>query len=679
MRPRLALLVLCAAALLPPPAAIAADCPLDFSWPNYNLIASVCSDENGHSKCCRYINAALAVSSAMYANTTGTLGVPDQFSDACISNFSDTLVAKGILPTAASFCGLGIKIQVSYQCAGMTTIVEMLQSPNFSDVTRSCATTISDDVTCKRCLNSGLSYLRHLVGEEDNITLNTCRDAAFVAFVGQGNISTVDTASCFFTVQGLSALQVNISGPPPAGLLAPNISPSPLTVQVPVVPPKHHRSYKAVLFPAIGALVTGLAVVLMIVLILLIRRKSKELEKIEGNAWSFSCAKKGQESNSTIFGRFSYKEIRKATRIFSTVLGGGENGTVFKGQLNDGSMVVIRRLESLPKQSHREFCKEMEFIGRLHHRHLVGLKGFCLTRSERFQVYEYMENGSLQDHLHSPGKHLLPWQNRIQIAIDVANALEYLHFYCDPPLYHGDVKPSNVLLDKNYRAKLAGCGPSRCSGGAGDTSGSSTPVNAKVQAAPGYVDPEYAVTQELTPKSDVYSYGVLLLELVTGKAVIQDDGNKSLVEWSRELIGTDYRLHELVDPAVADAFDLDELQVVADVIHWCTHRDGGARPSMKQVLRILYERLDPLSGRFARAVEGEEGYYYHGGGGGRASKGKVGGGGDVVQFSGEAAWLPSSSSTTRSHCSRSVLLEGGHSPEPEEESPARGGHGAFFV
>ena len=143
----------------------------------------------------------------MYANTTGTLGVPDEFSDICIANISDTLVSKGILPTAASFCGLGIKIQVSYQCVGMTTIVQMLQSLNFSDVTRSCATTLSDDITCKRCLNSGLSYLRHLVGEQDNVTLNTCRDAAFVAFVSRGNISTVDTAGCFFNIQGLSALQ----------------------------------------------------------------------------------------------------------------------------------------------------------------------------------------------------------------------------------------------------------------------------------------------------------------------------------------------------------------------------------------------------------------------------------------------------------------------------------------
>lgn len=636
----------------------------------------MCSDQNGHSKCCRYINAVLAVSSAMYANTTGTLGVPAQFSDSCIANISDTLVSKGILPTAASFCGLGIKIQVSYQCDGMTTILEMLQSPNFIDITRSCATTLSDDITCKRCLNSGLSYLRHLVGEQDNVTLNTCRDAAFVALVSQGNISTIDTAGCFFSVQGLSALQVNISGPAPTGLVAPDISPSPLTVQVPVVPPKHHRSYKLVLFPAIGVLVTGVAILLMIVLIFLIRRKNKELKKMEGNnpldAWSFSCVKKGQEGNSTIFGRFSYKEMKNATRNFSTVLGGGENGTVFRGQLNDGSVVAIRRVESSPKQSHNEFCKEMEFLGRLHHRHLVGLKGFCSTRFERFQVYEYMENGSLQDHLHSPSKHLLPWKNRVQIAIDVANALEYLHFYCDPPLYHGDVKPSNVFLDKNYLAKLAGCGLAHHSS-SGNTTPSCTPVNVKAQATPGYVDPEYMVTQELTPKSDVYSYGVLLLELVTGKPVIQD--NKSLVEWSRELIGTDYRLHELVDPSVADAFDLDELQVVADVIHWCTHRDGAARPSMKQVLRILYERLDPLSGRFARAVEGEEGYYYcHGGG---RVKGKQAGDG-VIQFSGDAArsWLPSSSSTSRSHCSRSVLLEC-NSPEPQS-SPAHG-NGAFLA
>lgn len=672
-----------AVAALLAPAAIAADCPLDFSWPNYALITSLCSDQDGHSKCCRYINAVLAVSSAMYANTTGTLGVPSELADACIGNISDTLVSKGILPTAASFCGLGIKIQASYQCVGMTTILQMLQSPNFSDVTRSCATSLPDDVSCKRCLNSGLSYLRHLVGEQDNITLNTCRDAAFVAFMSQGNISIFDTAGCFFSAQGLSALQVNISSPLSGGHVAPNISPSPLAAQIPGdhvtgVPANHHRSYKRVLFPVIGALVTGLSVTLVLVLILLIRKKSKELEKIEGinplDALS-SCVKKRQEGTSTIFGRFSYSEMRRATRNFSTTLGGNDNGTIFKGQLSNGSVVAIRRIESTAKQGQLEFCKEMELLGRLHHRHLVGLKGFCLTRFERFQVYEYMENGSLKDHLHSSGKRLLPWKNRIQIAIDVANALEYLHFYCDPPLYHGDIKPSNVLLDKNYLAKLAGSGLAHGSSG-GDTTLNSTPGTVKIPATAGYVDPEYVVTQELTAKSDVYSYGVLLLELVTGRPVVQD--NSSLVEWSRDLIGTDYRLHELVDTAVADTFDLDELQVMADVIHWCTHRDGEARPSMKQVLRILYERLDPLSGVFARAVEGEQAYYY---GGQSGRKGSVGhqrwrDGGDVIQFSSEARCPPSSSSTSRSHCSRSVMLE---CNSPETQSPPHGGHGAFLV
>ncbi|XP_071682588.1 probable receptor-like protein kinase At1g49730 isoform X3 [Lolium perenne] len=675
--------LLCAALLAallapPPPAAIAADCPLDLSWPNYALIASVCSDQIGHSKCCRYINAVLAVSSAMYANTTGTLGVPAQLADACIGNISDTLVSQGVLPTAASFCGLGIKIQASYQCAGMTTIVQMLQSPNFSDVVRSCATSLPDDVSCKSCLNSGLSYLRHLVGQQDNITLNTCRNAAFVALASQGNISTLDTATCFFSVQGLAALQVNISTPSPAENPAQNISPSPFAEQLPGTgeSSSHHHSYKRVLFPAIGALVTGLSVTLVVVLILLIRRKSKELEKIEGikplEAFS-SCVKKGQEGTSTIFSRFSHSEMRRATKNFGTRLGGNDNATIFKGQLNSGSVVAIRRMESSPKGGQLEFCKEMELLGRLHHRHLVGLRGYCLARFERCMNTWKTEalritftNSILL--FAASGKRLLPWKNRIQIAIDVANALEYLHFYCDPPLYHGDIKPSNVLLDKNYLAKLAGCGHVHSSSGA-------TTRTVKIQATPGYVDPEYVVTQELTAKSDVYSYGVLMLELVTGRPVVQD--NRSLVEWSRELIGTDYRLHELVDPAVADTFDLDELQVMADVIHWCTHRDGGARPSMKQVLRILYERLDPLSGAFARAVEVEQGYYY---GGQSGRKGKEWhhhqqqhrDGGDVIQYSGEPRCLPSSSpSTSRSHCSRSVLLEC-NSPEPQSPADAAG-------
>ncbi|KAL5985080.1 hypothetical protein ACLOJK_036316 [Asimina triloba] len=168
-----------------------------------------------------------------------------------------------------------------------------------------------------------------------------------------------------------------------------------------------------------------------------------------------------------------------------------------------------------------------------------------------------MENGSLKDHLHTPGKTPLSLQMRIQNAIDVANALEYLHFYCDPPLCHRDIKSSNILLDENFVAKVADFGLAHAS-----RSGSMNfePVNTDIRGTPGYMDPEFVITQELTEKSDVYSYGVLLLELVTARRAIQESRN--LVEWSQKFMVTDSRLPELVDPAIAGSFDLEQLQTV---------------------------------------------------------------------------------------------------------------------
>lgn len=184
------------------------DCPLDMSWWNLTAAASVCSDQNGRAKCCRYINAFIAVSVAYYANATGELGVPSAFSDDCYNSISDTLKLSGIPSNATMFCGLGLKIHISYQCEGRVTISDMLQSPNFYDVIRNCKLPLSLDNSCKRCLNSGLSYLRHLVGDQDNVTLNTCRDAAFVALANQGeNSSIIDIATCFFSVKGLSIHQ----------------------------------------------------------------------------------------------------------------------------------------------------------------------------------------------------------------------------------------------------------------------------------------------------------------------------------------------------------------------------------------------------------------------------------------------------------------------------------------
>lgn len=177
--------------------------------------------------------------------------------------------------------------------------------------------------------------------------------------------------------------------------------------------------------------------------------------------------------------------------------------------------------------------------------------------------------------------------------------------------------------------------------------------------ASGYMDPEYVVTQELTEKSDVYSYGVLLLELVTARQAIQD--NRNLVEWSQKYMESELSLPDLVDPSIRDSFDLDQLQTVVSIVRWCTQKEGRDRPSIKQVLRLLYESSDPMHSGFLAAVEDEE--YEETEGRGRTSKGKMHRT-DMIFHSGDGRYLASSSSTSRSYCSRSFLLENGSPQSP---------------
>lgn len=165
------------------------------------------------------------------------------------------------------------------------------------------------------------------------------------------------------------------------------------------------------------------------------------------------------------------------------------------------------------------------------------------------------------------------------------------------------------------------------------------------------MDPEYVVTQELTEKSDVYSYGVLLLELVTGKHALED--GKNLVEWSQIYMETESRLPELVDPNIGESFDIEQLQTIIKIIRWCTHKEGRARPFIKQVLRVLYESLDPEHSGFVNAIEDEE---YEGG---ERSTQMAVPRSEVIYHSGDSRYLPSSSSTSRSYCSRSLLLDTG--------------------
>lgn len=183
-----------------------ADCPLDFSSSNFTLVASVCSNITNRGKCCRYMNAFVAVSVARYANLSRNLGVTSDLSDTCIASISRTMELYGVSRNATSFCGLGTKILVKYDCQGRTTVTQMHQSPKFGHVSRNCRLPLSSGNQCRKCLNSGITYLRNLIGPEtNNITLSTCRDATYATLASRiDDASALELLGCFFQVTELS-------------------------------------------------------------------------------------------------------------------------------------------------------------------------------------------------------------------------------------------------------------------------------------------------------------------------------------------------------------------------------------------------------------------------------------------------------------------------------------------
>lgn len=360
--------------------------------------------------------------------------------------------------------------------------------------------------------------------------------------------------------------------------------------------PASHLTLIAVL----GVLVTVTALILLWLLVYLIKRQKKQLEKpsLEASgvpAWSKDILQSPKNPlrkwlrDSTTFRRFNYSEIQKSTDNFSTIIGKGGFGTVYKAHFDDGLVAAVKRMYRVSRQREKEFCKEMEFLGRLHHRHLVTLRGFCITKTERFLIYEYMENGSLKEHLQAGhSKAPLDWRTRIQIAIDVAAALEYLHFFCDPPLCHRDIKSSNILLDQHFVAKVADFGLAHAT--PAPTSAAHELISTDVRGTPGYLDPEYVITRQLTVKSDIYSYGVFLLELITGRGAVQD--NRNLVSWAQPYLATEAKVLLMVDPDLEDNYNLEELRSLVKLVKMCTQKEGKMRPTIRQVLSFLYDRLD---------------------------------------------------------------------------------------
>ncbi|XP_031485100.1 putative leucine-rich repeat receptor-like serine/threonine-protein kinase At2g04300 [Nymphaea colorata] len=279
---------------------------------------------------------------------------------------------------------------------------------------------------------------------------------------------------------------------------------------------------------------------------------------------------------------FTYNEIVKITHNFEILIGDGGSGSVYYGILNNGNEVAVKVLKDLHQRGPKEFVAEVNLLMTVHHKNLVSFVGFCDEGMNLIVLYEYMQNGSLRDLL-SGNKAIiepLTWKKRLQIALDVATGLEYLHSGCQPAIIHRDIKSTNILLNGRLEAKIADFGISKAY--------EKTQTSSMIVGTIGYIDPQYFETSILTKKSDVYSFGVVLLELMCGRS---PDQHFHVVQWATSKIVRG-EIESIIDLTIKGQHKMNSMRKIAEIVLSCTAPKSTERPTMYNILKDLNEALE---------------------------------------------------------------------------------------
>ncbi|KAL5793587.1 hypothetical protein ACOSP7_002181 [Xanthoceras sorbifolium] len=419
--------------------------------------------------------------------------------------------------------------------------------------------------------------------------MNLNQSGNLILFDNQSEIIWQSPAEKISLNTSRNSSAITPSSPFPVENTSPRTSPTPS----PPFPPPSGRGGKNLVGIVAGSITGGIFVVGVVIVIFYIAKiRRSEVEEQE-EEYMIQLVP-GMPV------RFSYEELRVATNDFKERLGGGGFGTVYKGVVQNGMMIAVKRLDRMG-QGMREFLAEVETIGSVHHFNLARLIGFCVERSCRLLVYEYMCNGSLDKWIFVRDERpCLDWQTRKKIILDIAKGLAYLHEDCRHRIIHLDIKPQNILLDENFNAKVSDFGLSQL------FDRDESQVQTTVRGTPGYIAPEWRKSK-ITVKADIYSFGIVLLEVVSARRNLDSSRSESSCHLLK-LLQTKAEENRLLD--IVENLEENTQIVREEMIRmikigaWCLQDDPTKRPSMSTVVKVLegVMEVDENRYRFSQAT-----------------------------------------------------------------------------
>ncbi|GAQ89360.1 Protein kinase-like [Klebsormidium nitens] len=549
-----------------------------FEWDAINFTSArrSCGPEQyRNDRCCDLVLGMAGQVHALYMNKSGT-GVPQNEADVCLQKVKDLLVANGIASTVLDNCKLvAFQYLFSVGCYNYTTINQPIPESYMETLEGAC----NPDGDCTQCQPTYLSVGKTLANTTVKTVENLCEilmsNQYLAHFDNLGDIT--DRLNCFFQF------------PPPLQLA-------------------FYTKSKGITVGAIVGIALGAVFLLVVVagVLFVIWRKRRTLhegpDSSMGHASFSQSLSMAQSLGMAQLVLFSYSELRRATKGFeeNRVLGKGGSGKVYLGSLKGKTVAIKEITRGATKKGAQEFRNEVMSMAQCRHRHLVSLEGCCASERHCILVYEYMEQGSLDDHLYEPREGATPlesrsaarfldWPARLKIALGTARGLAYLHEDCKPRIIHRDVKPSNILLDADFEAKVSDFGLAKL------TADDDTHVTASIVGTWGYLAPEYAASGQLTDKSDVYSFGVVLLTLVAGRRPTEPhagDDKVYLTEWAW-ILAERGLLPDLIDPRLHA--DLEKhgkaIDTMTRVALLCIHTQVSLRPTMRQCISMLTDQI----------------------------------------------------------------------------------------